>query len=122
MPFVEDLSTTTRGALSPRRRLAVWEKTGGICVVCERRIDGARERWIAEHIRALELGGADALDNLGPAHDACARSKTQDDHQRAARAKRQKIRHLGAERPKRPLPCGRRSRFKRKLTGEIVLR
>jgi 5-methylcytosine-specific restriction endonuclease McrA len=122
MPFVEDLSTTARGALSPRRRLAVWERTGGTCVVCERRIDGVREPWIAEHIRALELGGADDLDNMGPAHEACAAVKTQEDHRRAARAKRQKIRHLGAERPRRPLPCGRRSRYKKKISGEVVLR
>jgi hypothetical protein len=39
---------------------------------------------------------------MGPAHEACARLKTRDDHRRAAQAKRLKIRHLGAERPKRP--------------------
>jgi 5-methylcytosine-specific restriction endonuclease McrA len=122
MGYVEDLSTTTRSRLSPRRRLAVWERTGGRCVVCEQLIDGVRERWIAEHIRALELGGADDLANMGPAHEPCARVKTQDDHSRAAGAKRQKIRHLGAERPKRPLPCGRRSRYKKKISGEVVPR
>jgi 5-methylcytosine-specific restriction endonuclease McrA len=122
MPYVEDVGTIERGSLSPRRRLQVWEKTGGRCVICGHLIDGVRTRWIAEHMRALELGGADHLDNMGPAHEACAVDKTVDDHRRTGRAKRQKIRHLGAERSQRPLPCGRRSRYKRKITGEIVPR
>src|SRR5829696_4122651 len=106
MPFVEieDVGTTSRRKLTPHRRLQVWERTGGRCVLCGRTIDGARERWIAEHIRALELGGADELDNMGPAHEACAFVKTRDDHRRAGQAKRQKIRHLGANASKRPMP------------------
>lgn len=124
MPFVEreDVSTTPRRKLTPHRRLQVWERTGGRCVLCGRAIDGGRERWIAEHIRALELGGADVLENMGPAHEACALAKTQDDHRRAAKAKRQKIRHIGAEGSQRPLPFGRTSRWKRKLSGQIVRR
>jgi 5-methylcytosine-specific restriction endonuclease McrA len=124
MPLVEpsDLRTTQRARLSPRARLAIWEQAKGICVLCDRPIDGVRERWIIEHIRALELGGEDKPDNMGPAHEACARAKTRDDHQRAAKAKRQKIRHLGADQTKRPLPYGRQSRWKKKIDGTIVPR
>ncbi|WP_267427693.1 HNH endonuclease [Methylobacterium sp. GC_Met_2] len=98
MPYVafEDIGTTQRRSLTGRRRLQAWERTGGRCVVCDLSIDGVRERWIVEHIRALELGGIDELENMGPAHEACGREKTRDDHARTARAKRQKIRHLGA--------------------------
>ncbi len=124
MSFVEitDVNTTPRRKLTPHRRLKVWEKTGGVCVVCDSRIDGVRERWIVEHIRALELGGADDIANLGPAHEACALEKTREDHRREAHAKRQKIRHLGADVPKRPLPFGKGSRWKRTLSGRIVPR
>jgi hypothetical protein len=124
MPLVEtsELGTTQRSRLSPRVRLAIWERAKGICVLCDRRIDGVRERWIIEHIRALELGGQDEPDNMGPAHAACAQSKTRDDHRRAAKAKRQKIQHLGAAKTKRPLPCGRQSRWKKKIDGTIVPR
>jgi 5-methylcytosine-specific restriction endonuclease McrA len=124
MPLVEssDLGTTRRARLSPRVRLAIWERAKGICVLCERRIDGVRERWIIEHMRALELGGPDEVDNMGPAHATCAQAKTRDDHQRAAKAKRQKIRHLGAGQTKRTLPCGRQSRWKKKINGTIVPR
>ncbi|POR39902.1 hypothetical protein CRT23_26920 [Methylobacterium sp. V23] len=124
MPYValEDVGTTRRGSLSNRRRLQAWERTGGTCVVCGCRIDGVRDRWIVEHIRALELGGSDEIQNLGPAHEACGREKTRNDHARAAEAKRQKLRHLGAGVIKRPLPGSRASAIKRKIDGTVVLR
>jgi hypothetical protein len=124
MPYVarEDVATTRRRSLSGRRRLQAWERTGGACVVCGRRIDGVRERWIVEHVRALELGGADELENMGPAHEACGQEKTRDDHARTARAKRQKIRHLGAAVIVRPLPGSRACALKRKINGTVVSR
>lgn len=124
MPYValEDVGTTRRGSLSNRRRLQAWERTGGTCVVCDRRIDGVRDRWIVEHIRALELGGPDEIQNLGPAHEACGREKTRSDHARAAEAKRQKLRHLGAAVVSRPMLGSRHSVLKRKFDGTVVLR
>jgi hypothetical protein len=124
MPYaeVEDVCTTVRRKLTPHRRLQVWERRGGVRVLCDRPIDGVRERWIVEHIRALELGGADELHNMGPAHEACALTKTRDDHTRAAQAKRQKIRHIGAEASRRPLPFGKGSPWKRTLSGKVVPR
>lgn len=124
MPFVirEDLGTTPRQRLTPRRRLQAWESNKGVCVVCERPIDGTRDRWIVEHIRALELGGTDELDNLGPAHEACGRLKTREDHQRTARAKRQKLAHLGAGETKWPLATSRQGMLKRKVDGTVVRR
>ncbi|WP_165937781.1 HNH endonuclease [Methylobacterium segetis] len=91
-------------------------------MICGDRIDGVRERWIVEHIRALELGGADELGNMGPAHEACGREKTRDDHARAAHAKRQKLRHIGATASERPLPGSKASSLKRKINGTVVPR
>ena len=125
MPLVapNDVGTTRRRKLTPHQRLAIWERARGTCVLCYQSIDGVRERWIIEHIRALELGGLDEPDNMGPAHETCANVKTRDDHHRTAKAKRQKIRHLGAGQTKnRPLPCGRQSRWKKKMDGTIVPR
>lgn len=124
MPYVvrEDVGTTKRRSLSGHSRLKAWERTGGICVVCDQPIDGVRERWIVEHIRALELGGADEIGNMGPAHDTCGREKTREDHARSAQAKRQKIRHLGAAGGGKPLIGSRASRLKRKIDGTVVRR
>jgi hypothetical protein len=59
---------------------------------------------------------------MGPAHATCALVKTQDDHRRAAKAKRQKIYHIGANTAKCALPCGKASPWKRKISGQIVPR
>jgi hypothetical protein len=59
---------------------------------------------------------------MGPAHEECALVKTRDDHRRAAKAKRQKIQYIGAQAPKKALPFGKGSPWKRKLSGQIILR
>lgn len=90
-----DLSTTPRKAMSPMRRLRIWEAHGGICILCKERIDGVREAWTVEHIRALGLGGEDTDANCGPAHESCRRAKDKADVASIAKAKRMKARHLG---------------------------
>jgi 5-methylcytosine-specific restriction endonuclease McrA len=120
-----DVGTTKRKRLSPRERLSIWEAHRGHCCLCRRPIDGAREAWIIEHIIALELGGPDTYDNMGPAHKGCADTKTggkSGDHARAAKAKRQKRKHLGIGGSKNPMPGGRKSKLKKKMNGSVVLR
>lgn len=91
-----DVGTTRRKAMSPTRRLRIFEQHGGVCVLCGNKIDGVREKWIVEHPRALGLGGADDdATNTGPAHETCRREKDPVDMRAIAKAKRQKIKHLG---------------------------
>lgn len=119
-----DLATTPRRKLSTRDRLAVFERAGGICVLCSRKI-AAGERWIAEHIRALGLGGEDAPDNMAPAHEACARAKTNGrdgDLARIAKAKRVKAKHIGAHRSARPMPGSRASGWRKRMDGRVERR
>lgn len=86
---MSDIGTTPRKAMSPTRRLRIWEANSGICVLCQQKIDGTRDKWIVEHIRALGLGGEDTDANCGPAHASCADSKTHgDDIPRIAKATR----------------------------------
>lgn len=92
-----DVRTTTRKRMTPSRALRIWEAHAGVCVTCRRPIDGVREPWFVEHIRALELGGADDDANCGPAHYACKAGKDADDHHRAAKAKRAKRQVLGIQ-------------------------
>lgn len=100
MPFVcEDVGTTTRLRMTPTRALRAWERTKGVCVNCNRPIDGTKDDWFVEHIRALELGGADEDDNVGPAHLACKTAKDAADHSAAAKAKRNKRARLGIRNP-----------------------
>lgn len=117
-----DMGTTQRRGMSPQRRLRIWERHKGACCLCHRKIDGARERWIVEHIRALLLGGADHDDNCAPAHASCATAKTRADVALGAKAKRVKQRHLGMLTTKTPMPHGRNSPTKRKMDGSVVAR
>lgn len=119
-----DIGTTPRGRLTERDRLAAWERTGGICVICHRPIDPLKQRWLVEHVRALELGGADTAENRGPAHVlVCARLKTAEDHRRAAKAKRAKGFHIGAfVPPKRVIDGSRASPWKKHVNGRVERR
>jgi hypothetical protein len=87
--------------MTQTRALQAWERHKGICVLCNVLIDGVRDDWYVEHIRALELGGKDEDENLGPAHYACKPGKNAADHSAAAQAKRQKAHHLGIKDPSR---------------------
>ena len=121
----EDVGTTKRKNMTPRLRLKIWEAHKGICVLCNSKIDGVRERWIVEHIMPLALGGEDAEANMGPAHDACAIKKTfgrTGDIAKAAKAKRVKSKHLGIKKSKNPLPSGKGSKWKKKMDGSVVRR
>lgn len=124
MPFVE-VTTTERKKLTPTQRLRIWERDKGVCCLCSMKIDGAREKWIVEHLRALELGGEDEPHNMGVAHKGCADDKTHGpsgDHAKAAKAKRVKRKALGIEKSKSPLPGSRATKWKRKMDGSVVRR
>jgi hypothetical protein len=70
----------------------------------------------------MALGGDDRGKNLDLAHIECHRGKTKTDVGRIAKAKRQAARHVGKKVSRNPLPCGKGSKMKKKLSGEVVLR
>ena len=97
-----DVCTTKRKPLTPTQRLRLFEAHKGLCGICGAQIR-AGEQWIDEHIIPLGLGGSNDLTNRAPAHVQCAHSKThgsQGDVAKIAKAKRQKMKHLGIERKK----------------------
>src|SRR3990167_6422058 len=112
-----------RRALTAKTRLRLFTLHGGTCHLCGGRIDGTREAWEIEHGVPLAMGGTDDDANRKPAHVKCHKAKTADDLGRLAKAKRAEARHVGAKpRAGRPMPFGRGSRLKRKVTGAIVAR
>lgn len=115
-----DVGTTKRGNLSTRRKLAIWEKEKGLCMLCSTRLKPGH--FIYEHVRALELGGSDTDDNIRLTCLECAGMKTKDDHHRAAKAKRVKAKALGLKKSKNPLPGGKGSKWKRRMDGTVVRR
>lgn len=110
-----------RRVLSPRDRLALFEKHKGVCALCGLKIQ-VGDKWIVEHLIALELGGGNEDDNLAPAHDHCAREKTRNDHAIGAKLKRVRQKHLGIKTTRTVVPGSRASRWKKRLDGTVVPR
>jgi len=117
---MEHSQTTKRGHLSGKRKLAIWEREKGRCMICnEKLLVGG---FIYEHVIALELSGTDTDDNIRLTCKPCAKEKTKKDHQMTAKAKRTKQTHLGLKESRSPLPYGKTSKWKRKLDGTVVPR
>ena len=118
--MIEDVGTTKRNNLSAKRKLAIWEREHGKCMICGVKLTTGK--FIFEHVRALELGGSDTDDNIRLTCKGCATEKTKQDHSMAAKAKRRKQVHLGLKKSKSPLPGGKLSKWKKKLDGTVVRR
>lgn len=75
-------------------RAAVYARDGGVCAACPPGL-GPAERWEADHVVPLELGGADTLANVQTLCAGHHRAKTAHDARRIAEARRG--REAGAE-------------------------
>ena len=95
-----DIGTTPRKAFTDLQRLKIFERAGGRCWLCERKIQ-VGEKWEVEHRRALSMLGTNDDDNLAPAHLACHATKSKREATDRAKAKRMKIKHFGGKKPSR---------------------
>lgn len=111
----EWIGATADSAIPPRVRLRVFERAGGRCEECGRKL-GPADRWQADHIEALANGGANRESNLRLLCDWCHKAKTAGDVAEKATVYRKRIKHVGA-REKRPW-----SKWRRKMDGTVELR
>lgn len=107
---------TNRRKLSVMRRLKVFEDAGGACHICGLKVC-VGEPWDVEHVIPLALGGEDTAANMRPAHKLCHSVKTVADASSWSKAKRVKAKSLGIRKAGWP-----KSKWKRKINGETVLR
>jgi 5-methylcytosine-specific restriction enzyme A len=106
------MSDDPEATVSRAHLLRIFAQYNGTCVRCGKRINGARDEWVVERIAPT----TDDLTSFAPVHRACPGVSNNAE--------------AGERRPspdpdwptKRPLPFGRKSRLKRKITGEIVSR
>ena len=97
----QDVGTTPRKKLTPRQRLALFERRKGICCICGNKIVGD---FIDEHWRALGLGGSNDQTNRDIAHKPCAEIKTKGDMAKTE----SKVSDTGKRIDKLPLPPANR--------------
>ena len=87
--MIEDVGTTKRGSLSKTRKLEIWEREHGRCMVCSMKLTTGN--LIFEHVIPLALGGVDEDSNIRLTCKGCASTKTKEDMSRINKAKRQKM-------------------------------
>lgn len=117
----EWIGATPDTPVPPRVRLRVFERHGGKCAVCTRKI-GPADKWQADHTVAVINGGPNAEGNLRLLCDWCHKGKTASDVAAKSKTARIRAKHLGLAKPSRPMAGSRDSKFKRKVSGEVVLR
>jgi hypothetical protein len=90
---------------------------------CDMQITVGMTDWEAEHDLPFSLGGADVPPNTYPSCIKCHKLKTATvDAPMLAKVRAVKALHRGAKKTSRPMPHGKNSKTKRKLTGEVVPR
>lgn len=110
-----------RRPLTPKQRLKLFVERKGVCCICGLKIETMKP-WIDEHIQPLSMGGTNDWENRGVAHVGCAHKKTSKEATDRAKGQRIAEKHFGAHRSSHPMPCGRKSKFKKKMSGEVVPR
>lgn len=86
-------------------------------------IKGGRVVCVDEHVNPLWRGGSNDLKNRELWCKPCTRPKTAKEATERGKVNRVRDKHIGAPmRKSRPMPFGRDSKLKKKITGEIVPR
>lgn len=118
---VEEWRGKTDDAKIPNRvRLRIFERCGGWCHISGRRIM-AGELWELDHVVALVNGGHHCESNLTPALRDKHREKTAEDVAEKSVTRRKRAKYIGIKKPSK-FACSRNSRWKKKISGEVVLR
>lgn len=99
----------------------IFDSHGGRCHISRREIRPG-DTWQLEHIKPLRAGGLNRETNLAPALVEPHREKTKRERSLGAKADRARNKHLGLRHSRNALPGSRHSRWKRKVSGEVVLR
>lgn len=107
----------------PRRvRTRTFERFGGICHRCERKIHTG-EDWILEHMQALVNGGENRESNFNVTCPWCVKGKNGEDMAIKKKNASVRAKHLlPKEKSKNPLPGSKGSKWKAKIGGGWVPR
>ena len=114
----EWIGASDDSAIPPRVRVRVFEKAGGRCEECTRKI-GPGDAWQADHIVAMVNGGENRERNLRCLCSWCHAKKTAGDVAEKAKTAAVRKRHLGVRPPSR-MAGARNSGVKIKLNGQVV--
>jgi 5-methylcytosine-specific restriction endonuclease McrA len=118
----EWVGTTPDAKIPPHVRLRIFERFEGICQLTRRKIR-AGDAWAIDHVIPLADGGSHRESNLVPVLEIAHRQKTGAENTARAKVRAVKAKHIGGIRETRnPLPGSRNTRWKKKISGEVVER
>ena len=105
--------------ISDPQAVKLFLERGGCCRECGHRLKPGDD-WIVEHVIALECGGSNDWGNLGITGACCKPIKDAADHAQAAKQRHTATRHFisSSMRKRKWL----NSKFKKKLSGEVIER
>lgn len=117
----EWIGKTDDSPAPPRVRLRCFERENGICFLSGVKIR-AGMRWELHHGKALINGGENRESNLFPVLYKAHKAQTALDVAEKAAVYRKRSKHLGINRQTLGQRRTLQSKFKRKVSGEVVLR
>jgi 5-methylcytosine-specific restriction protein A len=91
-------------AIPPRVKVRVFDRQGGKCATCNRKMGMAGEAVEYDHIMALVNGGEHREANLQALCGMCHVAKTRDDMAVKKKTARVRKKHIGLSKPKRKMP------------------
>jgi len=87
-------------AIPPRVKLRIYERDGGRCQQCARKVGAGAEPFAFDHIVALINGGKHAESNLQLLCQHCHKAKTGEDVAIKSKTAKVRAKHLGIHKPK----------------------
>ena len=109
-----------RQEFSKKVRLAAWDRAGGRCEACTRKLFVGDIFY--DHIAPDGLTGAPTVANCQCLCRSCHAVKTRIDVANIARAKRREAKHLGIRSTSRPLPGSKASGWRKRMSGQVERR
>ena len=111
-----------RKPLTAKQKLKMFIAHGGICCLCNLKINGVHEAW-DEHINPLWLNGDNGASNRAPAHVKCAQLKTAGEAKSRAKTRSKAEKHFGAKaRKSRPMMGTKASGWRKPMNGKAERR
>ena len=111
-----------RAEFTRTTKLRAWQRDGGKCVRCGKKL-GPGDAIEYDHRIRNEIKPDNSLANCDTLCGPCHGHKThKEDAPAAAKSRSVRAAYAGASKPKRVMAGSRRSKWKRKVSGEWVLR
>jgi 5-methylcytosine-specific restriction enzyme A len=110
----------SRAEFSRKTKIATFDKAGGYCQECHRKLFPA-DRKEYDHIIPCELGGDNGPDNCQLLCGPCHAAKTATDQQTFAKARSVRAKHIGAKTTKHKIAGSKGSGFRKKMDGTVIV-